>query len=87
MRPTLPDAPEIEACLERFDLLTLSRKAKDHARFLQTARERDDPRFLVHLPTTVRSLRRAARAARSRDSGFSALAEIVESLPETACEQ
>ncbi|NRA07140.1 MAG: phosphotransferase [Myxococcales bacterium] len=87
VRPTLPDAPEAETCQERFDLLTLSRKAKDHARFLQAAQQREDRRFLVHLPSTVRSLRRAARAARSRDSGFSALAEIVESLPESACER
>ena len=87
VRPALPDAPEPETFMERFDLLTLSRKAKDHARFLQAARERGDRRSLAHPPATVRSLRRAAQAARSRDSSFAALAEIVESLPETACEQ
>lgn len=85
VRPCLPDAPEAETCRARFDLLTLSRKAKDHARFLQTAQQRGDRRYLVHLPATTRSLRAAARAAHRRDPAFADLAEIVESLPESPC--
>ena len=87
VRPSLPDAPEPETCRERFDLLTLSRKAKDHARFLQAAGQRQDRRYLRHLPATTRSLRGAARAARRRNPALAELAEIIESLPESMCER
>jgi len=85
VRPSLPDAPQAETCRERFDQLTLSRKAKDHARFLQAAGQRGDRRYLVHLPATARSLKGAARAAHRRDPAFADLADVMESLPESPC--
>jgi aminoglycoside/choline kinase family phosphotransferase len=82
IRPQLPDAPDAASFARRFDLLTLTRKAKDYARFLYAAQERGDRRFLRYLPTSVRALRRAARAAAARDSALAPLAELVFQLPE-----
>jgi len=83
IRPELPDAPEPEGFAARFDLLTLTRKGKDLARFVQAARERGDARFLQYAPASVRALRQAAFRAADRDPDFAALADIVTSLPET----
>lgn len=83
-RGALPDAPDPETAAQRFDLLTLARKGKDHARFLYAARERGDARFLEHVPPTVRHLRRAAAAAAAREARFAPLAELVHELPQTA---
>jgi aminoglycoside/choline kinase family phosphotransferase len=85
VRGALPDAPEPETFRHRFDLLTLSRKGKDHARFLSAARQRGDRRFLEHIPATVRHLRRAAADVAGRDADFEAFAELVHALPETPC--
>ncbi len=85
VRPLLPDAPDPETFAHRFDLLTLSRKGKDHARFVYAARERGDERFLRYLPATVRALKTAAHRAARRDPAFANLAEIVAELPETPC--
>jgi aminoglycoside/choline kinase family phosphotransferase len=87
VRPRLPDAPDAETFARRFDLLTLTRKGKDHARFLAAARERGDPRFLRFVPATVRALRAAAERAAARDPRLAPLAEIIHALPETACVQ
>ena len=84
-RGTLPDAPDPETFRHRFDLLTLSRKGKDHARFLSAARQRGDGRFLQYVPATVRHLRRAAADVAGRDPGFAAFAALVHALPETPC--
>jgi hypothetical protein len=84
-RTALPDRPDPETSAQRFDLLTLSRKGKDHARFLDVAARRGDRRGLAWIPTTVRHLRAAARAAARRDAAFAALAELIEALPETPC--
>lgn len=83
IRPELPDAPEPETFAHRFDLLTLTRKGKDLARFVQAARERNDARFLQYVPATVRALRQAASRAADRNPDFAALADIVDSLPES----
>ena len=87
VRPRLPDAPDAETFARRFDLLTLTRKGKDHARFLAAARERGDPRFLRFVPATVRALRAAAERAAVRDPRLAPLAELIHTLPETACAQ
>ncbi len=85
IRPQLPDAPDSDAFAWRFDLLTLTRKGKDHARFLYAARERGDRRFLRHVPATVRALRGATARLAERAPRFSAIAALVAELPETPC--
>jgi aminoglycoside/choline kinase family phosphotransferase len=87
VRPALPDAPDAETFARRFDLLTLTRKGKDHARFLYAARERGDRRYLVHAPATVRYLHGAAARAARRDARLADLAALLHELPETPCEQ
>ena len=85
VRTELPDAPDPGSFARRFDLLTLTRKGKDHARFLYAAGARGDPRFLRHVPVTVRALRRAARRVAPQDARLARLAELVEALPEASC--
>ena len=84
VRPELPDAPDAETFARRFDLLTLTRKGKDHARFLQAARG-GDPRYLHHLPATVRALQGAAARCAGLDPRLGRLAELVARLPEIPC--
>jgi len=84
VRAELPDAPDPETAARRFDLLTLTRKGKDHARFVYAARSRGDARFLAHVPATLRHLRVAARRSAARDARFADFAELVHALPETA---
>jgi len=87
VRPELPDTPSAEAFAQRFDLLTLARKGKDHALFHFIARTRGDARYLRFAPTTVRALRRAATRAAARDTRLNALAELIAELPEAPCER
>lgn len=81
IRPRLPDHPRSQEFALRFDALTLTRKGKDHARFLYAAETRRDRRFLRHVPTTVRALKAAARRLGSADARFAPIAELVEALP------
>jgi aminoglycoside/choline kinase family phosphotransferase len=82
IRPALPDAPPRDEFEHRFDLLTISRKGKDLARFLQAASQRGDERFLAHVPGTVRSIRAAAKRAARRDARFAEFAELcAQELP------
>lgn len=85
VRPRLPDAPDPETFARRFDLLTLTRKAKDHARFVYAAQTRGRRDLLRYLPTTVRSLRAASARAARRDPHLAPLAELIDGLSETAC--
>jgi aminoglycoside/choline kinase family phosphotransferase len=88
IRPELPDAPAPDTFARRFDLLTLARKGKDHARFISAARARGDDSLLHHLPATVRHLKRAAERSARRDHAFAPLAECIAALsetPESAC--
>ena len=85
IRPALPDAPPPEEFRRRFDLLTLSRKGKDHALFHFVARTRGDTRYLRFLPATVRYLRAAAGRAAARDPRLAPLAELIGQLPEGPC--
>ena len=85
LRPALPDAPEPDAFQRRFDLLTLARKGKDHARFLYAAGERRDERWLRYLPATARALRAAAPRVAGLDPRLADLAGLVERLPEAPC--
>jgi aminoglycoside/choline kinase family phosphotransferase len=85
VRPRLPDAPEPDVFAQRFDLLTLTRKGKDHARFLYAARARGETAYLAHLPATVRALKMAARRTAGLDPVLGRLAEPILALPETSC--
>jgi predicted HAD superfamily Cof-like phosphohydrolase len=85
VRPRLPDAPDPETYRHRFDLLSLARKGKDHARFLYAAQTRNDARYLTHVPTTVRQLRSAAARAATRDPRLQDLADLIHQLPESTC--
>jgi aminoglycoside/choline kinase family phosphotransferase len=85
VRPELPDRPDGESFARRFDLLTLSRKGKDHARFVYAARSRGDRRFARHLSATVRALRTAAARVAWLDPSLARLAEMVHRLPESPC--
>ena len=82
VRPALPDAPDPETFRRRFDLLTLTRKGKDLARFVQASAERGDTRYLRFVPTTVRALREAAARVGPTDSRLARLAELIAALPE-----
>jgi aminoglycoside/choline kinase family phosphotransferase len=84
-RQRLPDAPDRELATLRFDALTLTRKGKDHARFLYVASTRGDRRYLDHVPTTVRHLRAAARRLAAREPAYAELAELIHTLPEAPC--
>ncbi len=82
IRPQLPDAPDEISFLERFALLTLSRKGKDLARFLYAAKERGDLRFQAHIPTTVRYLKQAVVHTAGMAPCLARLAELIQNFPE-----
>jgi aminoglycoside/choline kinase family phosphotransferase len=77
VRPALPDAPDAASFRARFDLLTITRKGKDHARFLYAAQERGDGRYLAFAPRTARMLGRAARRAAALDPRIARVAELL----------
>jgi len=85
LRPALPDAPAPGEMHRRFDLLTVTRKGKDHARFLYAAHERGDARFLRHVPATARALRAAAPRVAALDPRLADLAAWLVRLPERPC--
>jgi aminoglycoside/choline kinase family phosphotransferase len=82
IRPQLPDAPDETSFLERFALLTLSRKGKDLARFLYATRERDDFRFQAYIPATVRYLKQAVFHTAAMAPCLTSLAELIQYFPE-----
>ena len=77
VRPALPDAPSARELEARFELLTLTRKGKDHARFLYAAKERGDARYQAFAPRTARVLGRAARRAAGFDARIARLSELL----------
>ena len=81
VRPSLPDAPAADAFRERFELLTLTRKGKDHARFHYAHATRAGTGHLASVPATVRHLHRAAHACAGLSAELAALAELVLALP------
>ena len=84
-RTALPDAPDAETYQRRVDLLTLTRKGKDYARFRYAAERRGDPRYLRYLPATGRYLRKAAQRTADLEPRLARLAELVDALPESPC--
>jgi aminoglycoside/choline kinase family phosphotransferase len=85
LRPRLPEPPDPAAFELRFDLLTITRKGKDHARFLYAAHERRDTRWLRHVPATARALRAAAPRAAAADPALADLAGWLTRLPDSPC--
>ncbi len=81
-RSALPDPPDEESFRLRFDLLTLTRKAKDHALFRAAAAERGDERYLRYLPTTLRYLQKASGRVASKLSEYSDLKDLIQAIPE-----
>ena len=82
VRGALPDEPDEESFRLRFDLLTLTRKGKDHALFRAVAEERGDERYLRYLPTTRRYLQTASNRIASKLKEFSNLNELIQAIPE-----
>ena len=85
-RRRLPDAPDAETFAHRFDLLTVSRNAKDHARFLTVTREQGRRHGIEYAPAALTHAREAAARLGGADARFAALAEILQRVPEVACE-
>jgi hypothetical protein len=82
VRTALPDCPDEEPFRLRFDLLTLTRKAKDHALFRAVAAERGDDRYLQYLPATRRYLQDASHRVTSKLKEFSNLNDLIQAIPE-----
>jgi len=87
VRSALPDAPSRDDFARRFDLLTISRKGKDLARFIQAASERGDERFLAYVPRTLRVVRDAAERSAQRDPRLTDFAELCREESRAACAQ
>ena len=83
--PQLPAAPDRATLQHRFDLLTLARKGKDHARFEYARETRGDARWDAHLPRTARALRDAARRLAPRATHYARFADWAERLVERPC--
>jgi len=81
-RGALPDPPDEETFRLRFDLLTLTRKAKDHALFRAAAAERGDERYLRYLPATRRYLQQASNRVATKLSEFQDLNDLIQAIPE-----
>jgi aminoglycoside/choline kinase family phosphotransferase len=81
-RTALPDCPDEETFRLRFDLLTLTRKAKDHALFRAVAAERGDDRYLRHLPATRRYLQKASSRVSSKLKEYDDLNDLIQAIPE-----
>ena len=87
VRPRLPDAPEPEPFARRYDLITLLRKGKDHARYLQASAGGRDPGYLhAASAAAARCLKRSAERVAPIDPALADLAQLVVALPETPCE-
>ena len=82
VRSALPDQPDEESFQLRFDLLTLTRKAKDHALFRAVAAERGDDRYLRYLPATRRYLRHASSRVASKLKEYKNLNDLIQAIPE-----
>ncbi len=82
VRSALPDQPDEESFRMRFDLLTLTRKAKDHALFRAVAAERGDDRYLRYLPATRRYLQQASNRVASKLKEYNDLNDLIQAIPE-----
>jgi hypothetical protein len=88
VRPRLPDAPAPDLFTRRCDLITLLRKGKDHARYLQAAAGGRDPGYLRAASAAAsRCLKRSAVRVAPIDPGLADFAQLVMALPEPTCER
>jgi hypothetical protein len=76
VRPALPDAPDADEFARRFDLLTITRKAKDFALFHEVA-ARGDAAWLRYAPATLGYVRRALERVGPGTASLARLAEVV----------
>ena len=81
-RPQLPDAPEADEFLRRFDLLSVARLAKDISHFVQAAAGRGDSRYVRFVPNGLHQLRQAAHRAAERDAEMAAFAALCQDVPD-----
>ena len=81
IRPALPDAPPPDEFDRRFDMVTVTRVAKDISHYLRAATERGDRRYLAFVATGLENLRAATRRAAQRDPQLGAWAQLIEGLP------
>lgn len=79
VRPALPDAPDPERFALRFDLLTIARKAKDHALFHELA-ARGRREALRFAPATLGYVRAAAARLAPRDPRLARFAALADAL-------
>ncbi|MFL2937296.1 MAG: phosphotransferase [Myxococcota bacterium] len=86
IRLELPDRPDEELLMNRFDMITLTRVSKDLSHYLHAATHRKDERYLPHVPQALGNLKKAAR--RLTDSGpelgspLGPLLEVIDALPD-----
>jgi len=80
MRPLLPDAPEPEAYLERFTLLTLTRVSKDAAHYIHAFTSNADTRYLPLLSAARQTLQHAATRATAWHPALERFASITSEL-------
>ncbi|MDG2334018.1 MAG: phosphotransferase [Myxococcota bacterium] len=81
IRPELPDRPSDDEFHRRFDLITVSRVAKDIAHYLHAASARGDRRYLPFVSTGLAHLQGASQRAAERDRELAPWAELVAELP------
>ena len=82
VRTALPDRPDEECFRLRFDLLTITRKGKDHALFRAVAAEQGDDRYLRYLPATRRYLQKSAHRVSLKFKEYSDLNDLIQAIPE-----
>ena len=76
VRPALPDAPAADEFAQRFDLLTITRKAKDFALFHEVA-ARGDATWLRYAPDTLGYVRRALVRVGPSNASLARFAELL----------
>ncbi|MEE3327130.1 MAG: phosphotransferase, partial [Myxococcota bacterium] len=81
IRLELPDRPDEESFMDRFDLITLTRVSKDLSHYLHAATHRGDRRYLAYVPQALLNLKTAARRLTAPGSDLSPLLEAIETLP------
>lgn len=67
LRRSLPDQPTQDDFERRFNLITLARKSKDYARFVEAKILRNDDRYLKYLDRTWATIRTASQYCASLD--------------------
>jgi hypothetical protein len=76
VRTALPDAPAADEFAQRFDLLTITRKAKDFALFHEVA-ARGDAAWLRYAPATLGYVRRALARVGPANASLARLAGLL----------